>query len=474
MQSDYFDAEPTFKQSYAPQSGAIFGILKQMKETFESNLSSSQKEEMASQQAYDDLKAAKEAEIKAGTDQSDTKTQELADTDEKLAESKQDLDDTRMSLDSDQAFLLNLKETCQMTDAEFEERTKTRQEEIQAVSQALAILSSDDAHDTFTSTFNFVQVSHKEESKRQSAEKIMYRIAKASGNPRVATLATRMRLDGFKKVTEEIDGMIADLKKEKADDVKMKDFCIEALHKNEVETEMKKRDIEALEAKIEDLKAHIDELTKAIATLNAEVEETHMMVKRAGEDRELENKDFQNVVADQRETQKLLTNALNVLKGFYDKAFMQTKQHQPAGPPPPPGFKKYEKSSGAGGVMGMLEQIVAETKTMEADAIKAETDAQKAYETFVKDTNAAMEEKTRDITNKSEEKATAEADKVSEEEALATALNEQQELMNENADLHKSCDFTLDNFDARQAALEQEMDGLREAKSVLAGSSQAR
>jgi len=32
--SDYFDAEPTFKQSYAPQSGAIFGILKQMKETF--------------------------------------------------------------------------------------------------------------------------------------------------------------------------------------------------------------------------------------------------------------------------------------------------------------------------------------------------------------------------------------------------------------------------------------------------------
>merc|ERR1719504_269719 len=49
--SDFFDAEPTFKQSYAPQSGAIFGILKQMKETFESNLSSSQKEEMQSQAA---------------------------------------------------------------------------------------------------------------------------------------------------------------------------------------------------------------------------------------------------------------------------------------------------------------------------------------------------------------------------------------------------------------------------------------
>merc|ERR1719379_1186269 len=54
---DYFDAEPTFKQSYAPASGQIFGILKQMKETFESNLSASQKEELANQKAYEDLKA---------------------------------------------------------------------------------------------------------------------------------------------------------------------------------------------------------------------------------------------------------------------------------------------------------------------------------------------------------------------------------------------------------------------------------
>merc|ERR1712196_465034 len=79
--ADYFDATPTFKQSYAPQSGEIFGILRQMLETFESNLSASQKEELASQKAYEDLKAAKEGEIGAGQSQVDTKTKELADTD---------------------------------------------------------------------------------------------------------------------------------------------------------------------------------------------------------------------------------------------------------------------------------------------------------------------------------------------------------------------------------------------------------
>merc|ERR1719502_2162865 len=56
---------PDTRQSYAPQSGQIFGILTQMKETFETNLATAQKEELASQKAYEELKAAKEEEIKA-------------------------------------------------------------------------------------------------------------------------------------------------------------------------------------------------------------------------------------------------------------------------------------------------------------------------------------------------------------------------------------------------------------------------
>merc|ERR1719345_437619 len=151
---DYFDAEPTFKQSYAPQSGEIFGILNQMKETFESNLSVSQKEETTNQAAYEDLKAAKEEEIAAGQAQIDAKTTELADTDEKNANSKEDLEDTKNTLSADEQFLMMLKEKCAMTDSEWEERQKTRQLEMEAVSKALAILSGDDAHDLFTKTFN--------------------------------------------------------------------------------------------------------------------------------------------------------------------------------------------------------------------------------------------------------------------------------------------------------------------------------
>ena len=40
-----------------------------------------------------------------------------------------------------------LKEKCSTTDADWEERQKTRQMEMEACSKAFAVLSSDDAHE---------------------------------------------------------------------------------------------------------------------------------------------------------------------------------------------------------------------------------------------------------------------------------------------------------------------------------------
>merc|ERR1719267_168327 len=239
---DYFDAEPTFKQSYAPQSGEIFGILKQMKETFEDNLSNSQTEELQNQKAYEELKAAKTDEIKAGQDQIDAKTDELASTDEKNANAKEDLEDTKNSLSADEEFLMMLKEKCSTTDAEWEERQKTRQLEMEACSKALAVLSSDDAHDLFTKTFNpaFVQMeSSSRSARRNQAASVLAAVAKKVNNPRLSALAAKVRLDAFTKVKKAIDDMVSQLLKEKEDEIKHKDFCVEEFNTNQLQTEKK-------------------------------------------------------------------------------------------------------------------------------------------------------------------------------------------------------------------------------------------
>merc|ERR1719454_1060138 len=140
--------------------------------------------------SYEQLKGAKETEISAGTDQIAQKSEELAASDEKCAVDKQDLVDTTATLKADRDFLANLKMTCQQVDAQMEERQKTRALEIEAVSKALAILSSDEAHDTFTNTFNpaFIQTG-KVSSQRVKAAEMIATAAKKAHNPKLALLA---------------------------------------------------------------------------------------------------------------------------------------------------------------------------------------------------------------------------------------------------------------------------------------------
>merc|ERR1712050_701547 len=116
------------------------------------------------------------------------KRDELADVNDRNAQAKQDLEDTKASLSADEKFLMMLKEHCAMTDKEWEERQNTRQLEMSAVSKALAVLSGDDAHDLFTRTFNpaLLQEESSLQSKRRAqASKLLSQVAKKLNSPRL-------------------------------------------------------------------------------------------------------------------------------------------------------------------------------------------------------------------------------------------------------------------------------------------------
>jgi len=479
---DYFDATPTFKQSYAPQSGEIFGVLDQMKEEFGKDLKDAQERETAAQKAYEDLKAAKEAEIAAGKEQIETKTALLAECDERLAHNIQDKDDTMAALSADQQFLLMLKEKCSLTDKEWEERSKTRALEMEAVSKALAILSGDDAHDLFTRTLNPASTASGEgttllqsgtaahSQRRDEASKLLKAAAAKLHSPRLSALATQVRLDAFERVKKAIDDMVAALLKEREDEIKHKDFCVNELNENQLETEQKERDKSDTELLISELEAHIKKLAEEIEALKGEVAEAQLQLKTAGEQRDEANREFQLTVADQRATQKLLRAALGVLEEFYGEAAASLLQRQePVGPPPPPGFADYKNHEGSVGVMKMITQIAEDAKAMEAAALKAEDESQAAYAAFVQETTASIEAKEREIINKEEEKAKTEEELVKQKEILDSILADLEKLSDYNAQLHKSCDFVLKNFDLRQTARDEEVEALKQAKAILSG-----
>merc|ERR1719197_143553 len=262
--------------------------------------------------------------------------------------------------------------------------------------------------------------------------------------------------------------MIKDIAEEKEDEIKMKDYCVEALNTNQITIEEKTMDKETTMELVSDLATAIGSLQPHINKVKAEISEIQVQLKRAGEDREMENKQFQEVVADQRMTQKLLKKALLVLEGFYGKAaFMQ--ERQPAGPPPPPGFKAYKKNSASGGLMGMMTQIISDAKAMEEEALKGEEDSVKAYEAVVKESNAAIEAKSKQVINLTEEMAKADATKVEGEREIANLNKQLGQLADEKVALHKECDFTLKNFEISQAGKDEEMEGLKQAIAIFQG-----
>merc|ERR1719265_549592 len=110
---------------YAPASGEIVGILKQMKETMEKDLGICSETEEAAIKAYEELMAAKKKEIEAATQAIESKLQRLGETSVQIVQMKNDLEDTQEGLADDTKFLADLAKNCEAKKKEWAERSKT-------------------------------------------------------------------------------------------------------------------------------------------------------------------------------------------------------------------------------------------------------------------------------------------------------------------------------------------------------------
>jgi hypothetical protein len=466
-------------QSYAPQSGQIFGILKQMKEDFDVDLAEEQASEKKAVEEFTALKESKIAEIDTAKATIVQYDQDLAELGEQNAEAMKELEDTQEQLGLDQTFLATLKKKCAGSDEKFEARVKARLAEIGAVEETIEILNSDTSFEAFDKTSNsFLQVDSEDKNRRNRAVQVLRNAASRSKNPALALIAVSAQLDVFTKIKEEIDKLIGEMEAQQADEVEHRDFCIKSLNDNTRSQTAAYEKKDSLTTRIADLEKNIETLTANIGTTTQEIADTQTQMGRRSETREAENGDYQATVQEQRITQMILQKAIDRMSQVY--AMLQARR-QPGAPHTqtsatstdpgngPAKFKKYEENAGGKRVLAMLDEVKADSVTMENDAIAGEEDAQAAYENFMKDSNKFIIKATQGISDMTESKATAESDLVMANTDLKGTMTELFGLHEEAGDLHKSCDFLLNNFELRQKARSEEMDALREAKNILSG-----
>merc|ERR1719326_1134002 len=112
---------------------------------------------------YDELMAIKSKEVASLTTSIENKIKLIGELGIKIVEMKEDVDDTAKGMEEDKKFLQDLEKNCATKTAEWDERVKTRGEELAALADTIKILNDDDALELFKKTLpgasSFVQMS---------------------------------------------------------------------------------------------------------------------------------------------------------------------------------------------------------------------------------------------------------------------------------------------------------------------------
>merc|ERR1712079_790848 len=139
-------------QEYAPQSGQILGILKQMGDEMKKGAAEAAAAEADAIKGYDALMAAKKKEVLVLTKEIETKLERVGNLGVEIAQMKNDLGDTEEALIADKEFLANMDQTCETKKKEWEVIVKTRAEELAALADTIKVLNDDDALELFKKT----------------------------------------------------------------------------------------------------------------------------------------------------------------------------------------------------------------------------------------------------------------------------------------------------------------------------------
>merc|ERR1719379_3026199 len=142
-----------------------------------------------------------------------------------------------------------------------------------------------------------------------------------------------------------------------------------------------------------------------------------------------------------------------------------------AAPPPPPAtWDAYQKKDGkSNGVMALMDMLLKELQDGITESEHEEETAQKDYERLMSDSQASRAEMVESITAKEAAKAELDSNIVATKDKKASQEADLANVKQYLLELHAQCDFIIENYDMRKAARETEVEGLKNAKSVLSG-----
>jgi len=530
---DDFDRKATFaflqgqSSDASPGSGQIIGILKQMKDDMAKAIKETGDAGAASVESFGSLEVSKNEQVKLASESIESKTARVGELGVSIVQTRDTLEDTQSELDDSTRFAEQMQTQCATKVQEFDARVKARNEEITAVSEVIAILNNDDALETMqkvapsTAALDQTDVSFLQRGSFRSGgasrAEALLRSAVArhpSTSLRLALFQLRSKLrsrrvgssggGGFDALVKQLEGMVAVLGKSQQDDDKQKDFCAAEIDKAGDEKSAVERKLKQIEDATSETNDAVEQLTADIAAFVAGIQELDKQVAIATEQRKEEHTDYVDNAAMNKAALALVRKAKKRMQKFYSPAkdqeeegasLLQIRRSQarrfglfselgdtssdeatssdevapPQAPAGVPSGDVPKKSQQAGGVIGMMEMICRDLEMGMQEDQHNEKASQKDYVDLMKESQVTRKQDSQSITDKETQKAEKE-DKIAR---LSTKNDLAQDALNEVKvtilNLHSSCDYLVENYDARKKARVEETDSLKNAIALLSG-----
>merc|ERR1719359_2163188 len=487
-----------FTGTYTSQSGEVVGILKSMKATFESNLDAAIAAEKAAKEAYEKFMKSKEEAFEMMKSSYEDKQGNLGTNDDDLASKREQLAEAKEQLADDQEFLAKLLVMCAEKAKEYEARKQMRANEEAAIAEAIAILNSDAAFESFgkvTATKSgatgpaFLQL---KSARLDSADldvrtKVQALLRTAAGKRkslRLAQIAVLLQAGNpFTVVLAEIEKVLALIGEEGKVDKENLEWCNSEREENHKILEAHIEAISTLEQEIQDLDILINDPETGLLAQIKQTEDAltanHESQVSETTKRSESNLNYQTNIGNIVEAEGLLEKAIKILKAHYkyleEGEATSLAQEDPA---PPSTWEDEEgvakgfrgQSEKGTQVIEMLEFILNESKKEEAMAHQDEEKAQHDFE----DSMADLKKEEADLMKTLAELNATLAEKQAElEQKKAELEKETAGKLATEAYLEKikpGCDFITEHFEYREESRASEAEALKKAIEILKGS----
>jgi len=465
--------------TYKTHSTGILDVLEDMKEKAEEQLSDLRKAEANNRHNFQMLKQSLEDQVAADTkDMNDEKAAKASASGEK-ATAEADLGDTSKDLASSQQQLATAHATCAQVAADHEATVAARKEELSVIAQAQAVLRETSSGAT-SQTYSLLQIKTRSDLIGSEVVMSVKRLAKQQHSAALAQLASRIAAvlrfgssggDPFAKVKGLIQDMIAKLEKQAGDEATEKAYCDEQIAKTSAKKAELEEDIASMTSKIDRAAARSAQLKDEIRTLEQELATLARSQAQMDKIRQETHAEYVTAKADLELGLSGVRQAVSMLRDYYgggsaamlqDDAKFGAFMQQPAAP------ETHSKSQGAGeSIINLLQVCESDFATNLAKEESEEADAQSEYEKVsqenaVTKTTKEQSVKYKALEAKAQDKTSAEysADRETTSAELSAVLDY-------FGKIKDRCIARPETYAARKARREAEIQGLKEALSIL-------